>query len=212
MICTIYILKNTKNNKVYIGQTWASLKKRAGKNGINYKKNILLYNAILKYGFDSFYYEVLTFCSNQDVADFWENYFIVLYDSINRIKGYNLTFGGSAGLKSEYTKKRMSKAQKGRTVSYETKKKLSLILLKDPIRMLGEENPMFGKIGKDHHFYGKHHSDEAKKKISESKKGKISPRKGKKMSEESKKKMSIAKKGKNPPNKGKKMNKDRKYE
>lgn len=49
-------------------------------------------------------------------------------------------------------------------------------------RMNGEKNP----------FYGKHHSKETKRKLSEANKGKICWNKGKKMSDEARKNMSIA--------------------
>lgn len=56
--------------------------------------------------------------------------------------------------------------------------------------------------GKNHHMYGKHHSEETKRKISEAHKGRIgnSAFKGHKHSEESKRKISKATKGKNNPN------------
>ena len=58
--------------------------------------------------------------------------------------------------------------------------------------------------GKNNHFYGKHHSEETKKRISEAMKGKLSGRKGKHHSEEAKKKISEGRKGKPAWNKGKK--------
>lgn len=70
-------------------------------------------------------------------------------------------------------------------------------------RMCGENNPNYGKrgdlcptSGKNHWNYGKHWSDEAKKKISESHKGKPSWNKGIAMREESKAKLSKANTGK----------------
>ena len=90
--------------------------------------------------------------------------------------------------------------------------------------MMGENNPMYGKLpwhaGKtisDEHkqklvecnlrennpFYGQHHSDETKAKISAANKNRVPWNKGKTYSEESRAKMSAAKKGKNVPwNKG----------
>ena len=61
-----------------------------------------------------------------------------------------------------------------------------------------------------HPMLGKQHSEESKKKMSESHKGKPSHRKGEQLSEETKKKISEANKGKTPPNKGKPMSEEEK--
>ena len=74
----------------------------------------------------------------------------------------------------------------------------------------GTKNGMYGKCGEKHHFFGKHHSDESKKKMSESHKGQIPPNKGKPMSEETKKKISESLKGKPSPNKGKHLSEEHK--
>ena len=54
--------------------------------------------------------------------------------------------------------------------------------------MSGENHPMYNKHGKDNPNYGKTHTEETKKKISEANKGKQSRNKGKPLSEETKKK------------------------
>lgn len=192
MLNTIYVLHNTINSKVYVGQTWQTLHDRFD-HGNGYANCLYLWNAIKKYGTDSFYYEILTVCSTQEIADYWEEYFISKFDSCNRNKGYNLRSGGSRGLQSDETKKRMSIAQKGRIVSEQTKQKLSVATKNHPIRMNGKDNPMF-EIGSQHPMFGKHHSDEAKQKMSLSKLGKPSPKRGIRMSEESRRRMSEAKK------------------
>lgn len=51
----------------------------------------------------------------------------------------------------------------------------------------------YGRVGEKHHFYGKRHSEETKKKISESRRGKC-------FKEEVKNKMSEQRKGKNNAN------------
>ena len=89
---------------------------------------------------------------------------------------------------SEKTKRKMSEMRKGKHSFWHTeewKKKMSK-------RMSGENNPMFGKriTGSKHQMYGKHHSEESKRKMSLSKKGQIAWNKGKKMSKESKRKNS----------------------
>jgi hypothetical protein len=77
---------------------------------------------------------------------------------------------------SEENKAKLIKANKGRVVSDETKKKMSKC-------QAGKNNPM----------YGKHHSEETKKRISEKNKGKQN---GKIISDEAKRKMSLSHKGK----------------
>lgn len=190
---TIYILRNKINSKVYVGQTWQSLADRFD-HGKGYINCLYLDRAIKKYGIENFYYEVKTFCATQQVADYWETHFITVYDSCNRSKGYNLRSGGSRGLQSEETKRRMSIAQIGKVVTEETKEKLSAITKANPIRMIGNDNPMFGILPEEHPMFGKQHTDQAKRKMSAAKIGKPSPKKGKPMSEESKRRMSEAKK------------------
>ena len=222
MLCIIYLLKNTINNKVYVGQTWNSLEERWA-SGYGYIKSKYLYNAICDYGDDKFYYEILTLCSTQEMADYWEDFFIKKFDSINRSKGFNLRNGGAHGKFSEESrkkmseklkgnkyslgykhteesKKKMSESQKGKFVSEKTKAKLSKSLLgKNKGKICTEEtkNKISNSLtGVKNHFYGKHHSEDAKQKMSNAKKGK-------KLSEEHKRKMSESRKGRIAWNKGK---------
>ena len=76
--------------------------------------------------------------------------------------------------------------------SQEIKDKISYSLIG---KMSGENNPMYGKIGEESPMFGKIHSDESKKKISESKKGK----KRKPFTEETKRKMAEARRGRKFP-------------
>ena len=94
--------------------------------------------------------------------------------------GYNLTKGGDGVLPCEETKRKLSKAHKG--------------------LQAGEKHPMFGK----------HHSEEAKKKMSLARKGKTPPNKGKHLSEEQKRKIGESLKGRTGPNKGKTMSEETK--
>lgn len=90
----IYIHINTINNKVYIGQTKQSLKKR-WKYGFGYKTQSYFYNAIKKYGWKNFKHEILednikTLEEANEKEFFWINF----YDSTNPKKGYNVSKGG----------------------------------------------------------------------------------------------------------------------
>ena len=60
----------------------------------------------------------------------------------------------------------------------------------------GKKHPMYGKRGRDTPFYGEHHSEESKRKISIAVTGEKHPMYGKHHSEESKKKISEAHAGK----------------
>ncbi|QOR57172.1 hypothetical protein [uncultured phage cr4_1] len=96
--CLIYKLTNLVNQKVYIGQTKNSLRKRIishltqARTNTKSKKHHLLF-AILKYGYDNFDVTILEVCLQNQLNDreiFWISY----YNSTNPDKGYNCTKGG----------------------------------------------------------------------------------------------------------------------
>ena len=94
---SIYIIRNTVNDKVYIGQTTMTvherflshLKPSVHKTRGTYK----LYNAMIKYGKDKFYYETLEENVPVEELDKKEIGYIKEYDSFNN--GYNSTPGGN---------------------------------------------------------------------------------------------------------------------
>ena len=91
----IYIIRNTVNNKVYIGQTKVSVTRRWQEHLRHAKYGDQVINrAMRKYGIDKFYVETLEIC-NIDVIDYREMYYIDLYDSTNKSKGYNVSIGGN---------------------------------------------------------------------------------------------------------------------
>jgi len=77
--------------------------------------------------------------------------------------GYNIRNGSSTKCKSC--------AMKSRIYSDEAKLKMS----ENHANFKGRNNPMFGRTGEKHPFYGKHHSEEFRKKMSESQKGEKHP-------------------------------------
>lgn len=95
MLKDIYIVKNTINNMVYIGQArdpyerWKH-HKTAAKTG-HYKCRSLLYEAMRKYGINNFYYEILE--SKVENYNERERYWIAFYNSVAP-NGYNLLEGG----------------------------------------------------------------------------------------------------------------------
>ena len=144
----------TPNGKVYIGVTGRNLELRF-LNGLGYKKNTAFYRAIKKYGWNSIKHEVLVDGLTKDEAYNEEQRFIKEYDSCNPEKGYNLSVcgkGGTLGVKlSESTRARMSEGHRGIRLSDSTKEKLRAL-------RMGSNNPN----------YGKHPSEETRKKLSDS--------------------------------------------
>ena len=185
-VCSIYLLTNSANGKIYVGQTWLPLHIRMGKEGSNYKNSLYLYNAIQKYGADKFKYETLAQCRDQTSADYLEEYFIDKYDSRNQEIGYNLKHGGSAGKHSDETIAKISNTLKAQAALWSPEE---LARRSAPIsgywegKQRGphtdewkENNSQFmierHKID-GHPMLGKHQTDEAKTKISTALKGRV---------------------------------------
>lgn len=101
----IYKYTNTINNKVYIGKTINENHRKIQHKTSKYKDHF--HNAIRKYGFDNFKYNVLfRFKSNNKsnvdcVLNILEKYFIKKYDSYNN--GYNSTLGGDGNQNKHLT-------------------------------------------------------------------------------------------------------------
>lgn len=100
MFGLIYIITNSINGKVYVGQTIQTLQKRwqehCRKGFSTSERNMRIKRAINKYGKENFQIIELERC-NAEELDEREIYYISLYDSYN--KGYNSTKGGKSGAK-----------------------------------------------------------------------------------------------------------------
>lgn len=125
----IYMI-TSPSNKRYIGQTVQTLEQRwkqhVDASRRTYKDHCRVLNrAIRKYGDRHFKVEILEELEcEQDILDKKEIEYIEKYNTIVP-NGMNIKYGGSNGLHHADTKERISQALKGRTVSYETKLKLS---------------------------------------------------------------------------------------
>lgn len=90
----IYKITNKINNKVYIGQS-IDIYKRWERHRIvafndSYPQyNCMLYKAFRKYGYDNFSFEIIKECAEEELNTL-ENFYIQMYDSCNRDKGYNM--------------------------------------------------------------------------------------------------------------------------
>lgn len=143
---SIYMYTNTTNGKVYIGQTKCSLEERAQVGGRNYRECPKFYNAIQKYGWGSFSPSIIATTESQAEANELEIFYISEYKSTDDEFGYNISSGGMCDTHSPETRAKISQKAKER---YKDKTK----------------NPM----------YGRHQSDEMKRKLSESRKGILNP-------------------------------------
>ena len=100
---SIYIIRNTINNKVYIGQTTQTIgirftnHKMASRTGEDTK----FYRAMRKHGEENFYPELLEHVEVEDLND-RERYWIKYYDSY--YGGYNSTLGGDQPYRINYDK------------------------------------------------------------------------------------------------------------
>lgn len=126
----VYIIKNTINNKVYIGSAkciLSRIKDHLKRLKSNSHRNSYLQRHYNKHK-KSFYFEVLITCNLNEVID-KEQYYIDFYQSFMRTKGFNLNpiAKSMLGFKhSEETKQNWSKKRKGTKFTDEAKKNMSL--------------------------------------------------------------------------------------
>lgn len=212
----VYRITNTINGKIYVGQTTQPLERylkyhvhraRSQRDGNRY-----FHNALRKYGVDAFKIEQIYLAKSKHELDMMERFFIILHQSHVKTEGYNSTLGGEGTLgsrRSKEAKEAISKANTGRLVSDETRRKMSqshkafyannpsaLVTLRTRLR---NRPPMLGK----------HHSKESNQRNRDAHWGKIvspetkaligSKHKGRKRPLETGKRISAAKLGKRVP-------------
>jgi len=149
----IYKVTNNTNNKSYIGQTigYLSIRKSHHKySAYKSKKNYYFYNALRKYGWDNFTWEVIEKCDNQKQLNEMEFHYIKQYNSL-KPNGYNMT----PGYDNKTTGYKFTKEQK---------KALSR-------KMSGKNNPNYGKGDKIRGDLNPSKQPEVRKKISIGKTG-----------------------------------------
>lgn len=217
----IYKITNIKNNKIYIGKTQQSIKKRWNKHILCARKKInrYLYDAMNYYGYENFIIEEIDKANNKEELDKLEKQYISKYKSSDREFGYNMTEGGDGGsMSDESIKKAKETRLKNNGGVWQTKEALKKSA--NGIRNFYKNNPhrpaysdewkenisksvkhkwetdsefrersiknchMRGKKGDKHHFFGKKHSEESKKKIGQSHLGKTTSDKHKQVVKE----------------------------
>ena len=87
----VYMHKNKKNQKIYIGQTCQKPERRWS-NGYGYKGCPKFYAAIQKYGWQNFEHIIIKTSLTKEQANNLQKELINQYDTINN--GYNISIGG----------------------------------------------------------------------------------------------------------------------
>ena len=132
VISGIYEIKNTINNKVYIGLS-SNIRNR-----FNYHRyalrNSVHTNRFLQgdwdiYGEKNFMFNIIEQCS-EDYLSEKEVKFIAMYRATDRKYGYNILQGGGFPDMTEEIKQRISESHKGKIVPIETVEKFSTSQIK----------------------------------------------------------------------------------
>jgi group I intron endonuclease len=114
--CGIYLIRNNRNNLVYIGQS-IHIEQRIKQHFSQQNKDrTLIDSAIAEYPED-FSWEILQECPREEL-NYWEDYYIYYYNSMNF--GYNRVYGGQAANRvfgenhhaAMYTNEQMMKMRK----------------------------------------------------------------------------------------------------
>lgn len=119
----VYVHTNKINGKKYVGVTSKENPNHRWQDGRGYKENSHFKQAINKYGWDSFEHTILFDGLTEREAKNKECEFIKLWNTQDRLFGYNMTAGGD-GTKAYYpgedTRRKLSEARKRENLSAET--------------------------------------------------------------------------------------------
>jgi group I intron endonuclease len=180
LIIGVYKISNTLSGRYYIGYS-TNINRRftvhRNKLKQNYHDNIFLQRAYNLDGEDKFVYEIIHICDTEEYAKEIELQYLT--DLSIREHLYNLNFNNSGGdLLSNHPDKEKIR-EKILKSQAENMSKLSS----------EERKQKYGKCGERNGMYGKTHTDEIRKKLSDTHKGNTY-RNGKKASDETRQKMS----------------------
>lgn len=184
----VYCHTNKANGKRYIGITKSKVEHRWS-NGSGYKDNPHFYSAIQKYGWDGFEHSVLFSGLSEERAKELERELIAEYNLQDRRYGYNMTAGGDGLLNpTDDVRQKMSDAARSdhrMSLLAEARKKAAVA--RTGCRHSAETIKKMSDVKIGHQV-----SEESRRKISESKKGRPSWNKGIPFSDDVKRRMSEA--------------------
>ena len=199
MAC-VYRIHCKENNKSYIGQYKKDVPTTRWNRHLRDAKmgsSCAIHQAIRKYGKDAFEVSVLGTYQTQEELDKKEDEFITEYNSMIYDNGYNMVRGGKGRAPDfhhrEEHKKKMSEFMKNRTVSDETKQKLSKARIGSKCNW-SEETRLRVAESSRKKATGVKFSDETKRKIGEKSKGRQAVL-GQKRTPEQKKRIGDASRG-----------------
>jgi group I intron endonuclease len=139
------------SNKIYIGQS-INLKTRFRKyKYLNCKRQTHLYNSFVKYGYENHVFEIIEECSLEQLNEkeiYWGLHYNVLGDM-----GLNCRLGDAKGKCSEETKQKIGKGNKNKIMSEEARNNIS--------KALKGRQVTWNTLGPKGHK----HSEEAKQKM-----------------------------------------------
>lgn len=138
----IYLIECIETKKVYIGSA-KNLERRKKEHFSNLLKNKhnnkLLQNAWNKYGSENFVFKVLEKLDNENELLFYEQKYIDFFKQTHKLFNICMIAGNTLGIRmSDEAKKKLSISATGR-------KKTTEQVLEQSNRMMGINNPMFGK-------------------------------------------------------------------
>lgn len=161
--CTIYLITNMINNQKYIGYTSLGIeeRKKQHQHRSTRPNNIKLYNAIRKYGWNNFIFEVLYQSKDKNhTLKIMEPFFIKEYDSFNN--GYNCTEGGEGNVGWKPTEIQNKKNKDAiiklysdpnsvyNSLEYKNKHRIAMNTPEYKSKVLGSNNPSARKVISPH--------------------------------------------------------------
>ena len=117
MAGVIYKITNPKN-KIYIGCTIDFKRRVSEYRRLRMTGQTKLYNSLVKYGYDNHKFEIIEECTNKILHE-REIYYIKYFNCIK--EGLNIRLGSRTGALMESTKQKISKALKGRKITWNSK-------------------------------------------------------------------------------------------